>query len=121
MTPAQKIASGSIVVGILALGLKFLAYWVTGSVALLSDAMESIINVATAIAAFVAIRVAAIPADDNHQYGHHKAELMSAVIEGVLIVLAAIAIFWQAYLAFLNPRVLEQISLVLALILPPVH
>ena len=115
MTPAQKIASGSIVVGLLVLGLKFLAYWVTGSVALLSDAMESIINVATAIAAFVAIRVAAIPADNNHQYGHHKAELMSAVIEGVLIVLAAIAIFWQAYLAFLNPRVLEQISLGLSI------
>lgn len=115
MITPQKIAIGSILIGLGVLLLKFLAYWLTGSVALLSDAMESIVNVATAIAAFFAIRLAARPADDNHHYGHHKAELMSATLEGVLIILAALAIIWQAYLAVLTPRMIEQAPLGLAI------
>jgi cation diffusion facilitator family transporter len=101
------IALGSLVVGVAVLGLKALAYWLTGSVALLSDALESIVNVATAIAALVAIRVAAAPADARHPYGHHKAEFFSAVLEGVLIIVAALLIMHEAYLGFLAPRTLD--------------
>ena len=72
------------------LGIKLLAWWLTGSVALFSDALESIVNVATAIAALVAVRLSAKPADANHPYGHYKAEYFSAVLEGVLIVIAAL-------------------------------
>jgi len=102
--PMQRLAAGSIVVGCVVLGLKFVAWKATGSVALYSDALESIINVATAIAAFIAIRVSAMPADDNHPYGHSKAEYLSAVLEGVLIILAALAILREAWLGFLAPR-----------------
>ena len=101
------LAGGSIVVGIVVLTLKSLAYVMTGSVALLSDAIESIVNVATAIAAFIAIRLSAKPADAEHPYGHHKAEYFSAVLEGVLIVIAAVAILREAYFAFLSPRNLD--------------
>src|SRR3546814_1110895 len=75
-TTLYRLALGSIGIGVLVLGLKFLAWRLTGSVALYSDALESIINVATAIAAFVAVRVSAMPADDNHPYGHTKAEYL---------------------------------------------
>ncbi len=82
MKRVQILAAGSIAVGIVVLALKYLAYHLTGSVALLSDAIESIVNVATAIAALLAIRFAAVPADANHPYGHHKAEYISAVDRG---------------------------------------
>lgn len=101
-------AIGSIGVALAVLGLKVLAYWRTGSVALLSDALESIVNLITALVALYAIHIAVQPADRRHQFGHHKAEYFSAVIEGVLIVLAAIAIFHEAYDAFVRPRLLEQ-------------
>lgn len=98
-----QLAVGSIGVGMLVLGLKYAAYVLTGSVALYSDALESIINVATAVAALVALRVAIQPADANHPYGHEKAEYISAVVEGVLVIVAALAIFREAYLGFLEP------------------
>jgi cation diffusion facilitator family transporter len=107
MKRVQVLAAGSIAVGLVVLALKYLAWHLTGSVALLSDAIESIVNVATAIAALVAIRFAAQPADDNHPYGHHKAEYMSAVAEGVLIIVAALAIFHQAWSAFFAPRIVD--------------
>jgi cation diffusion facilitator family transporter len=107
MKRVQHLAAGSIAVGLVVLALKYLAWHLTGSVALLSDAIESIVNVATAIAALVAIRFAAQPADDNHPYGHHKAEYMSAVAEGVLIIVAALAIFHQAWSAFFAPRIVD--------------
>src|SRR5210317_1516887 len=104
MPRAQRIAIFSLAIGFIVLGLKTVAYNVTGSVALLSEALESIVNVATAAAALWAIRMAAIPADENHHYGHHKAEISSAVIEGVFIILAAILILWNAFDAFFSPR-----------------
>jgi cation diffusion facilitator family transporter len=88
MNRVEMLAGGSILVGVVVLALKSLAYFMTGSVALLSDAIESIVNVATAIAAFIAIRLSAKPADAEHPYGHHKAEYFSAVLEGVLIAVA---------------------------------
>lgn len=102
-----KLAAGSIVVGCLVLALKYVAYLLTGSVALYSDALESVINVATAVAAFIAVRVSATPADANHPYGHQKAEYLSAIVEGVLILIAALAIFYAAYHGILNPRPLQ--------------
>jgi cation diffusion facilitator family transporter len=107
MVKSQRIALGSVGVGLLVLAIKFAAYAVTDSVALLSDALESIVNVATAFAAFVALRIAAQPADANHPYGHTKAEYLSAVVEGVLIVVAAFAILQEAYRGYVDPRPLE--------------
>ncbi|BDP41310.1 cadmium transporter [Deinococcus aetherius] len=104
MRSTTRLALGSVVVAAVVLGLKFLAYLLTGSVALYSDALESIINVAAAVAALIALRVAARPADANHPYGHTKAEYFSAVAEGVLIVLAAVAILLEAGPALLSPR-----------------
>jgi len=76
-------------------------------VALYSDAVESIVNVAASIAALVAIRYSAMPADANHPYGHEKAEYFSVVIEGALIIVAAFLIFHEAYGAFFAPRMLD--------------
>ena len=106
MSSVLKLASASLVVGMLVLGLKLLAWWVTGSVALLSDALESIVNVATALAALIAIRVAARPADATHPFGHHKAEFFSAVLEGILIIFAALVILREAYHGIMAPRAL---------------
>jgi cation diffusion facilitator family transporter len=111
---ASKVALGSVAVGVLVLALKYAAYLLTGSVALYSDALESIINVAAAGAAFLALRVSARPADADHPYGHHKAEYFSAVLEGVLIVLAALAILRAAYLGYLDPRPLDAPAMGLA-------
>ena len=102
-----KLAIGSIFVGFAVLGLKTLAYWLTGSVALLSDALESTVNVATAFAALIAIRVAAKPADADHPWGHHKAEFFSAVLEGVMIIVAALLILHEAYAGFMTPAPLD--------------
>ena len=107
MTSVRSLAQGSIAVGFAVLGLKYVAYHLTGSVALLSDAIESIVNVVTAIVALLAISLSAKPADEEHPYGHHKAEYFSAVLEGVLIVLAAILILREAYASYLAPRALD--------------
>lgn len=102
------IGIGSIAVALAVLGLKYAAYLVTGSVALYSDALESIVNLVTALAALLAINISARPADKNHPFGHHKAEYLSAVLEGVLIVVAAILIVREAYEALLQPRALSE-------------
>ncbi len=107
MKRLEILAACSIAVGFAVLALKYLAYHLTGSVALLSDAIESIVNVLTAIAALIAIRFAAQPADKDHPYGHHKAEYVSAVVEGVLIVIAALAILRAAWDAYQIPRMIE--------------
>lgn len=107
MLTVKNLAIGSIAVALVVLGLKYVAYALTGSVALFSDALESIINVATAITALIAVRLSATPPDANHPYGHSKAEYLSAVLEGVLIVLAAVAILREAYLAYLDLHPLE--------------
>ncbi len=107
MDRAQKAALASAAVGLLVLGLKLGAYWLTGSLALYSDALESIINVVAAVVALVALRVAAMPADDGHPYGHHKAEYFSAVLEGILIVGAALLILKEAYFGILSPKPIE--------------
>jgi cation diffusion facilitator family transporter len=87
--------------------LKYFAFILTGSIAFYSDALESVVNVATAVVTLVAVRLSAIPADNNHPYGHHKAEYLSAVLEGVLIVIAVLAILREAYFGFLEPKPLQ--------------
>lgn len=100
---AARLAIGSVVVAIAVLALKLLAWWLTGSLALWSDALESVVNVAASLAALVAVRLADKPADRQHPYGHHKAEYFSAVVEGVLVILAAFSIAWSAWNALLMP------------------
>ena len=104
MTLTMKIAIGSILVGLAVFVLKYVAYLMTGSVALYSDALESVVNVAAAGAALVAIWVAQQPPDEEHPYGHHKAEYFSAGLEGALIIIAAFAIFREAWGALQTPR-----------------
>jgi cation diffusion facilitator family transporter len=98
------IAAASLLVGLIVLGLKFLAWSVTGSIALYSDALESIVNVVTAIVALIAVRLAQRPADAALPYGYHKAEYFSAVLVGVMIIVAAILIAREAVLGFITPE-----------------
>lgn len=109
MTPTKllRLALASILVSLIVLGLKALAWFVTGSVALYSDALESVINVVTSIAAAIALWFSQQPADKNHPYGHHKAEYLSAVLVGVLITLAAVSIARYAYYGFLDPQPMD--------------
>jgi len=104
----RRLALWSIFVAFGVMGLKFVAWWMTGSVALYSDALESIVNVVAAFAALWAISVSHKPADRDHQFGHHKAEYFSAVLEGVLIVVAALLIMSEVWRAWQTPAPLEQ-------------
>lgn len=107
MERSQQAALLSAGIGLAVTALKFYATWLTGSLALYSDALESIINVVAAVGAFIALRIAAQPADEDHPYGHHKAEFFSAVVEGALIVVAAVMILHEAYNGFLAPKPLD--------------
>jgi cation diffusion facilitator family transporter len=102
-----RIAAISVLVGLVVLAIKSFAYYLTGSIALYSDALESVVNIATAAAALVAVRLSARPADATLPYGYHKAEYFSAVLVGALIVIAAFSIFREAYLGIRNPRPLD--------------
>ena len=111
---ATQLAALSVAIAVAVLSLKAVAWWVTGSVALYADALESIVNVAAAIAALIAVRLSALPADANHPYGHSKAEYFSAVLEGALIIVAALLILHEAWGAFLSPRAPDQVGIGLA-------
>jgi cation diffusion facilitator family transporter len=108
----------SIAAAIMTIALKAGAYFLTGSVGLLSDAMESLINLVAALAAFWALSFAATPADDDHPFGHNKAEYFSSGLESILIVIAAIGIGVVAWGRLFSPQPLEQIGwgLILSLI-----
>lgn len=108
MSSTLRFAIGSVVIAALVLALKLGAWALTGSVALLADALESVVNVAAAAAALIAVHYAAMPADANHPYGHTKAEYFSAVLEGALIVIAAVAILNEAWGAWRSPVAPEQ-------------
>ncbi len=108
MTTAQRtqtIAAASLGIALLVLGLKFLAWRFTGSIALYSDALESIVNVVTSISALIAVRLAQRPADAALPYGYHKAEYFSAVLVGVMIIVAAILIIREAWLGLFAPEI----------------
>jgi cation diffusion facilitator family transporter len=100
---AQELATGSILIALVVTALKAGAWAMTGSVALLSDALESLVNIGGAVIAWFAVRYAMRPADDGHPYGHHKAEYFSAVAEGMMIVAAAVLIFSEALAALRTP------------------
>ena len=104
----------SIAAALLTIGLKTAAYLLTGSVGLLSDALESLVNLVGAIVALVMLTIAARPADDEHPYGHGKAEYFSSGVEGTLILLAAISIAAAAIHRLVSPRPLEQMGVGLA-------
>lgn len=105
-----KFAWMSIVVGVVVFGMKMAAWWATGSVGLLSDALESTVNIVAAVVALLALRTAMKPADTMHHFGRGKAEYFSASIEGFMILLAALIIIYTAIERIITPRDLEQIG-----------
>ena len=101
----------SIGAAITTMGLKTLAYFLTGSVGLLSDALESLVNLAGALMALAMLTIAARPADEDHTYGHSKAEYFSSGVEGTLILIAAVSIIGAAIPRLITPQPLEQVGL----------
>lgn len=101
----------SIAAAVLTIGLKAAAYLLTGSVGLLSDALESVVNLVGALMALAMLTIAARPADDDHAYGHSKAEYFSSGVEGTLILIAAVSIAITAVPRLITPQPLEQVGL----------
>ena len=114
LTP-QRLLKASVAVAVVTIVLKTAAWYLTGSVGLLSDAMESFVNLASALFGLAMVTIAQRPADEDHPYGHHKAEYFSSGFEGALIVVAAVAIIWAAAHRIFNPQPLEQLGWGLAL------
>jgi cation diffusion facilitator family transporter len=114
LTP-QGLLGVSVVVAIVTIALKTLAWWLTDSVGLLSDAMESVVNLASAVFGLMMVTVASRPADEEHPYGHHKAEYFSSGFEGILIVVASLGIVWAASHRFFDPQPIEQVGVGLTL------
>lgn len=114
LTP-QRLLRASVAVAVVTIVLKTAAWYITDSVGLLSDAMESFVNLASALFGLAMVTIAQRPADDDHPYGHHKAEYFSSGFEGALIVGAAVAIIWAAAHRMLNPQPLQQLGWGLAL------
>ncbi|MET3862400.1 cation diffusion facilitator family transporter [Dietzia sp. 2505] len=115
MSTLKKFAWLSVATSIVTIALKMVAWWVTGSVGLLADAAESVVNLVAAVVALIAITVAERPADDDHQYGHSKAEYFSAVVEGAMIFVAATFILYTGVERLINPVPIESIGLGLAI------
>jgi cation diffusion facilitator family transporter len=109
LTP-RPLLMASIAVAVVTIGLKTGAWYITDSVGLLSDAMESLVNLAGAIFGLVMVTVAARPADDEHPHGHHKAEYFSSGFEGILIIAAALGILWAGGQRLWAPQPIEQIG-----------
>lgn len=109
--PLTRYAWLSIGAALVTFSMKMAAWWFTGSVGLLSDGLESLVNLAAAVIALITLRVAAIPADDDHAYGHTKVEYFSSGMEGGLIVLAAVGIAWTAMMRLMYPQPLEAVGL----------
>jgi cation diffusion facilitator family transporter len=109
LTPKRLLAV-SVGVASATIALKTLAWWLTGSVGLLSDAMESGVNLAAALFGLWMVTVAARPADDDHPYGHHKAEYFSSGFEGILIIVAALGIVWAALDRLWSPQPLQRLD-----------
>jgi cation diffusion facilitator family transporter len=107
----QSYLKLSVAVAVATILLKTGAWWLTGSVSLLSDALESLVNLAGALFALAMVTLAAQPPDSDHPYGHHKAEYFSSGFEGVLIFAAALAIIWAAVDRLLTPQPLEALGL----------
>ena len=115
LTP-QRLLRASVVVALITIVMKTAAWYITDSVGLLSDAMESFVNLASAIFGLAMVTIAQRPADEDHPYGHHKAEYFSSGFEGVLIVGAAAAIIWAAAHRIFDPQPLQKVGWGLALL-----
>ena len=111
----QGLLWASVAVACITIALKTLAWYLTDSVGLLSDAMESLVNLASAVFGLMMVTIAAKPADEDHPYGHHKAEYFSSGFEGILIVVAALGIIWAASHRIFDPQPLEQVGIGLVL------
>ena len=111
----KRLMQASVTVAVVTITLKAGAWWVSDSVGLLSDALESVVNLAGAMFGLAMVVVASRPADDGHPYGHHKAEYFSSGFEGILIVGAALGIIWAAVHRFFDPEPLHQLGLGLTL------
>ena len=111
----SRFAWLSIAAALVTITLKTIAWQLTGSVGLLSDAAESVVNLVAAVAVLIALRVAAMPADKNHHFGHAKAEYFSAALEGMMIFVAALVILYTSVDRFLNPRPIENVGIGLAI------
>lgn len=107
----MRFAAINIAVAAAVMGIKWVAYHVSGSVALYSDALESVVNVMTAAAALVAVRISTKPADADHPFGHHKAEFFAAIFEGAMIIVAALLILAKSYESLRAGSALQQSSL----------
>ncbi len=105
----------SLVAAVASMGLKGLAAWLTGSVGFLSDALESSVNLVAAIVAIAALRLAERPPDETHDFGHGKAEYMSALVEGAMIFVAAAAIVWTSVDRLIHPVAVERAGVGLVL------
>lgn len=114
LTP-RRLLMASVAVAVVTIALKTLAWYITDSVGLLSDAMESLVNLASAVFGLLMVTIAARPADDDHPYGHHKAEYFSSGFEGILIIVAALGIVWAAVHRLLDPQPIAQVGWGLAL------
>ncbi|MFA7317662.1 MAG: cation diffusion facilitator family transporter [Sulfuricella sp.] len=110
MSVVRKMALLSIVAAIVTLGLKFGAWFLTGSVSLFSDAVESVVNLAAGLMLFWMLTIAARPADAGHAYGHDKAEYFSSGVEGALILVAAVSIIYAAVERFIHPEPLTHLG-----------
>ncbi|WP_273756916.1 cation diffusion facilitator family transporter [Bartonella sp. MM73XJBT] len=104
----QNLTLYSIFVACIVFALKYWAYHITGSVALYSDALESIVNILASLAAWWAVKVSMKPADHDHPFGHHKAEYFSAILEGILIIIAAIIILREAWMVLSTVKLLQK-------------
>jgi cation diffusion facilitator family transporter len=111
----RAFATFNIAVAVAVMAIKYLAYVVSGSVALFSDALESVVNVFTAAAALLAVTISAKPADHNHPFGHHKAEFFAAIFEGAMIIVAALLILAKSYAALHEASQLQSPGLGLAI------
>jgi cation diffusion facilitator family transporter len=112
---ARKFALLSIAAGFATIALKALAWWLTGSVGLLSDALEATVNVAAATVTLVMLTIAALPPDDEHAYGYSKAEYFASALEGTLILLAALLIGYTAIGRLITPQPIVDVAAGLAL------
>jgi cation diffusion facilitator family transporter len=112
---AKTLLKLSVVAALATIAMKTAAWWITGSVGLLSDAMESFVNLASALFAVLMVTIAERPADEDHPFGHTKAEYFSSGFEGLLIVGAAVAIIWAAAGRFADPQPLESLGWGIAL------
>jgi len=107
----KKFIYLSIAAAVATIMLKFLAWYITGSVGLFSDALESCVNLVAAVIALIMLNIAEKPADEEHAFGHSKAEYFSSAIEGAMIVLAAFSIIWSAVPRVITPQPIENVGI----------